>query len=53
MEQLQGSHRRYLSTLRVAQTLADIEVKLRPGIDEIERAIKYTVTPFVELQRWD
>ncbi|MEY4615201.1 MAG: hypothetical protein RJB66_161 [Pseudomonadota bacterium] len=53
MEQLQGSHRRYLSTLRVAKTLADLGGKNRPGVDEIEKALTYTVTPFVELQRWD
>ncbi len=53
MEQLQGSHRRYLSTLRVALTFADIRGKTRPSIVEIEEAIKFTVTPFVELQRWD
>lgn len=53
LEQLQGSHRRYLSTLRVAKTLADLAGKNRPGIEEIEKALTYTVTPFVELQRWD
>lgn len=53
LEQLQGSHRRYLSTLRVAQSLADLAGKSKPTIDEIEQAISYTVTPFVELQRWD
>lgn len=53
IEQLQGSHRRLLSTLRVSQTIADLNGKPLPGVDEIERALTYTVTPFVELQRWD
>jgi magnesium chelatase family protein len=53
MEQLQGSHRRYLSTLRVAQTIADLSGKKWPSAEDIEKAMKYSVTPFVELQRWD
>jgi magnesium chelatase family protein len=53
MEQLQGSHRRFLSTLRVSQTIANLAGKDKPNIDAIEKALKYTVTPFAELQRWD
>ncbi len=53
LEQLQGSHRRLLSTLRVSQTIANLKGKSKPNIDDIEKAIQYTVTPFVELQRWD
>ncbi len=53
IEELHGSHRRRLATLRVSQTLADLKGKKTPRIDELEEAIKYTVTPFVELQRWD
>lgn len=53
MEQLQGSHRRYLSTLRVSQTIANLAGRMQPQVDDIEKALKYTVTPFAELQRWD
>lgn len=53
LEQLKGSHRRYLSTLRVAQSLAELRGQETPRIDDLEEALRYTVTPFVELQRWD
>jgi len=53
LEQLQGSHRRLLSTLRVSQSIANLAGKDTPNIDDIEKALKYTVTPFAELQRWD
>lgn len=53
LEQLQGSHRRYLSTLRVSQTIANLAGRDKPNVDDIEKSLKYTVTPFAELQRWD
>jgi hypothetical protein len=37
----------------VAQTIADLSGKKWPSAEDIEKAMKYSVTPFVELQRWD
>jgi magnesium chelatase family protein len=53
LEQLKGSHRRYLATLRISKTIAELNGRIRPNLDDIEKTLTLTVTPFVELQRWD
>lgn len=46
-----SSRRRELSTLRVARTLADLDLKAEIGPDHVEQALKWTYLPFESLKR--
>jgi magnesium chelatase family protein len=48
-----GSERRYQATLRVARTLADLEMAEFILSPHIERALQITWMPFEKLHRWD
>lgn len=48
-----GSHRRYQATLRVARTLADLELAATIEGPHVEEALKLTWLPFERLRRWD
>ncbi|HEY8269576.1 MAG TPA: ATP-binding protein [Pseudobdellovibrionaceae bacterium] len=48
-----GSERRYQATLRVARTLADLEMSEYVQGPHIERALHMSWMPFEKLKRWD
>lgn len=48
-----GSQRRYQATLRVARTLADLEMVETVQGPHIEEALRLTWLPFERLKRWD
>jgi len=48
-----GSQRRYQATLRVARSLADLEMQTRVQGHHVEEALKLTWLPFERLKRWD
>jgi len=47
------SQRRYLATLRVAKSFADLAGKSAIGMEEVNEALRWTVEPFDLIQLWD
>lgn len=48
-----ASHRRKLATLRVARTLADLDISPYVEREHLNEALNWTQTNFEKLKRWD
>jgi magnesium chelatase family protein len=48
-----SSHRRRLATLRVARTLADIDLSRQVQQQHLAEALEWTQNNFAKLKRWE